>query len=85
MTALNRLIGMERTRIYLVKPTIEKKHYPVVLVIHENCGLNLDAKDVARRLAKTGFLVFAPDVLFPVGGYPSNDDEGRTLQSWLDR
>ena len=70
---------------YLVKPTTEQKNYPVVLVIHENRGLNPYVKDVARRLAKVGFLAFAPDALFSVGGYPGNDDEGRTLQRGLDR
>lgn len=70
---------------YMVKPTSGKSHYPVVLVIHENRGLNPYIKDVARRLAKAGFLALAPDALFPVGGYPGNDDEGRALQKGLDR
>ena len=70
---------------YLVRPTAEKTNYPVVLVIHENRGLNPYVKDVARRLAKAGFLAFAPDALFSVGGYPGNDDEGRSLQRELDR
>jgi len=70
---------------YLVKPTTEKDNYPVVLVIHENRGLNPYVKDVARRLAKVGFLAFAPDALFPVGGYPGNDDQGRSMQRELDR
>jgi carboxymethylenebutenolidase len=70
---------------YLVKPTKEQATYPVVLVIHENRGLNPYVKDVARRLAKAGFLAFAPDALYPVGGYPGNDDEGRTLQRGLER
>jgi carboxymethylenebutenolidase len=58
---------------------------PVVLVIHENRGLNPYVKDVARRLAKAGFIAFAPDALFPLGGYPGNDDEGRSMQRSLDR
>lgn len=70
---------------YLVKPTTEQESFPVVLVIHENRGLNPYVKDVARRLAKAGFLAFAPDALFPVGGYPGNDDEGRTMQRGVDR
>jgi carboxymethylenebutenolidase len=77
--------GYGKGRGYLVKPTIEKANYPVVLVIHENRGLNPYVKDVARRLAKAGFLAFAPDALFPVGGYPGNDDEGRTMQKKLDK
>lgn len=77
--------GHGKGRGYLVKPTTEKANYPVVLVIHENRGLNPYVKDVARRLAKQGFIAFAPDALFPVGGYPGNDDEGRKLQRGLDR
>ena len=69
---------------YLVVPTGSSKA-PAVLVIHENRGLNPYIKDVARRLAKVGFVAFAPDALYPVGGYPGNDDEGRSLQSSLDR
>ncbi|WP_339899403.1 dienelactone hydrolase family protein [uncultured Gilvimarinus sp.] len=70
---------------YLVKPVSDASHYPAVLVIHENRGLNPYIKDVARRLAKAGFLAFAPDALYPVGGYPGNDDEGRALQRELDK
>jgi carboxymethylenebutenolidase len=55
------------------------------LVVHENRGLNPYIKDVARRVAKAGFVAFAPDALHPVGGYPGNDDEGRKLQRSLDR
>jgi len=32
-----------------------------------------------------GFLAFAPDGLWPVGGYPGNDDDGRQLQASLDQ
>jgi carboxymethylenebutenolidase len=59
--------------------------FPVVLVIHENRGLNPYIEDVARRLAVEGFAALAPDGLFPVGGYPGNDDDGRALQSGLDQ
>jgi carboxymethylenebutenolidase len=58
---------------------------PVVLVVHENRGLNPYIEDVARRLAKAGFIAFAPDALFSLGGYPGNDDEGRAMQQSLDR
>ena len=50
-------------------------------MIHENRGLNPYIEDVARRAAVEGFLALAPDGLFPVGGYPGNDDDGRTLQA----
>jgi carboxymethylenebutenolidase len=56
-----------------------------VLVIHENRGLNPYIEDVARRAAVEGFVALAPDGLFPVGGYPGNDDDGRTLQAKLDQ
>ncbi|WP_296282066.1 dienelactone hydrolase family protein [Pseudoxanthomonas sp.] len=59
--------------------------YPVVLVVHENRGLNRYIEDVARRLAVAGFIAFAPDALYPLGGYPGNDDKGRELQATLDR
>ena len=70
---------------YLVTPAGADGPGPVVLVIHENRGLNPYIKDVARRLAKSGFVAFAPDALYPLGGYPGNDDEGRALQSSMDR
>jgi carboxymethylenebutenolidase len=56
-----------------------------VLVVHENRGLNPYVMDVARRLAKAGFVAFAPDALHPSGGYPGNDDDGRAMQAKLDR
>jgi carboxymethylenebutenolidase len=71
-------------RGYLVAPT-GPGPFPAVLVIHENRGLNPYIEDVARRAAVEGFLAFAPDALFPVGGYPGNDDDGRRLQSGLDQ
>lgn len=70
---------------YLVVPTNTQGKLPVVLVVHENRGLNPYVKDVARRLAKAGFIAFAPDVLYPLGGYPGNDDEGRAMQRTMDR
>lgn len=58
--------------------------FPAVVVVHENRGLNPYIEDVARRLAKAGFLALAPDGLSSVGGYPGNDEEGRALQSGVD-
>jgi len=60
---------------YLARPAKGKK-FPVVLVIHENRGLNPYIEDVARRLAKAGFMAFAPDGLTSVGGYPGDDQKG---------
>jgi carboxymethylenebutenolidase len=71
-------------RGYLVQPS-GPGPFPSVLVIHENRGLNPYIEDVARRAATEGFLALAPDGLFPVGGYPGNDDDGRTLQAGLDQ
>jgi carboxymethylenebutenolidase len=71
-------------RGYLVQPS-GKGPFPAVLVIHENRGLNPYIEDVARRAAIEGFVALAPDGLFPVGGYPGNDDDGRTLQAGLDQ
>src|SRR5436190_3985736 len=59
--------------------------FPTVLVVHENRGLNPYVEDVARRAAVAGFLALAPDGLSPGGGYPGNDDDGRTLQAGLDQ
>ena len=77
--------GHGRCQGYLVKPTQVEGRVPAVLVVHENRGLNPYIKDVARRLAKAGFLAFAPDGLFPLGGYPGNDDDGRQMQGSMDR
>lgn len=76
--------GHGEGRGYLVIPTAVKGKAPVVLVVHENRGLNPYIEDVARRVAKAGFVAFAPDALHAKGGYPGNDDEGRALQGSMD-
>ncbi|MCD2423083.1 dienelactone hydrolase family protein [Niabella pedocola] len=58
-----------------------KKKTGGIVVVHENRGLNPYIEDVARRAALEGFIALAPDALTPLGGYPGNDDEGRTLQA----
>jgi carboxymethylenebutenolidase len=73
-----------KMRGYLVQPAGDGP-YPSVVVIHENRGLNPYIEDVARRAAVAGFLALAPDGLSPIGGYPGNDDEGRTMQRRLDQ
>jgi carboxymethylenebutenolidase len=60
---------------YLARPAKGKK-FPAVLVIHENRGLNPYIEDVARRLAKAGYMAFAPDGLTSVGGYPGDEQKG---------
>jgi len=72
-----------RMRGYLVKPAGDGP-FPAVLIIHENRGLNPYIEDVARRVAVEGFLALAPDGLFPIGGYPGNDDDGKVMQRSLD-
>ena len=76
--------GFSKGRGYLVIPTKLNTQAATVLVVHENRGLNPYIEDVARRLAKKGFIAFAPDALFSLGGYPGNDDEGRKMQSLMD-
>ncbi len=76
--------GHGEVRGYLVRPAQASAPLPAVLVVHENRGLNPYIEDVARRLAKAGFLALAPDGLTSVGGYPGNDDRGRELQSSVD-
>ena len=71
-------------RGYLVQPTTDGP-FAAVLVVHENRGLNPYIEDVARRAAAEGFLALAPDGLAPIGGYPGNDDDGRTMQRSLDQ
>ncbi len=73
--------GGGKMRGYLAKPAGLAKKVPGVLVVHENRGLNPYVEDVARRVAVEGFIAFAPDALAPLGGYPGNDEEGKTLQA----
>lgn len=77
--------GYGRGRGYFVKPAGATEPLPAVLVIHENRGLNPHIEDIARRLALDNFVAFAPDALFPLGGYPGTEDEARTLFRDLDR
>jgi carboxymethylenebutenolidase len=71
-------------RGYFARPATIEHKLPGIVVIHENRGLNPYIEDVARRLAVAGFIAFAPDALTPLGGYPGNDDDGRTLQRQRD-
>lgn len=77
--------GHGEVKAYMVTPSNVDYALPAVLVIHENRGLNPYIKDVARRVAKAGFLALAPDGLTSVGGYPGNDNDGRKLQRSVDR
>jgi carboxymethylenebutenolidase len=68
---------------YVARPK-KKKKYPVVMVIHENRGLNPHIEDVTRRLALEGFLAIAPDALSAQGGTPADADKARELFGKLD-
>lgn len=76
--------GNGQVRAYLVKPAKAEGKPPAIVVVHENRGLNPYIEDVARRLAKAGFVALAPDGLTSQGGYPGNDDKGRELQQKVD-
>ena len=66
---------------YLVRPAKAKGKLAGIVVVHENRGLNPHIRDVVRRAAKAGYVAFGPDALYPLGGYPGNDDDGRALQA----
>ena len=77
--------GYGKLRGYLVRPASFKGKLPTVLVVHENRGLNPHTEDIARRLALDNFIAFAPDALFPLGGYPGDEDKARALFAQLDQ
>lgn len=77
--------GSGTMRGYFVHPANAAGKLPGILVIHENRGLNPHIEDIARRLALDNFIAFAPDALFPLGGYPGDEDTARTLFQKLDQ
>jgi carboxymethylenebutenolidase len=77
--------GYGKMRGYLAQPAKAAGKLPSVLVIHENRGLNPHIEDIARRLAIDNFVAFAPDALFPLGGYPGDEDKARELFPKLDQ
>jgi carboxymethylenebutenolidase len=75
----------------LARPATGDK-FPVVVVVHENRGLNPYIEDVVRRLAVSGFMALGPDAIWPLGGYPNVDKYGAEadekalgMQKQLDR
>lgn len=76
--------GNGTVRGYFVRPAKAEGKLPAVVVVHENRGLNPYIEDVARRLAKAGFIALAPDGLTSKGGYPGNDEKGVELQKQVD-
>jgi carboxymethylenebutenolidase len=77
--------GNGRMRGYLAKPANAPAKLPVILVIHENRGLNPHIEDIARRVALDNYVALAPDALFPAGGYPGDEDKARELFRTLDQ
>lgn len=77
--------GSGTMRGYLARPAAATGKLPGVLVVHENRGLNPHIEDIARRLALDNFMAFAPDALFPLGGYPGDEDKARELFAKLDQ
>jgi carboxymethylenebutenolidase len=77
--------GYGKVRGYLAKPAKAQGKLPLVLVVHENRGLNPHIEDIARRLALDNFIALAPDALFPLGGYPGDEDKARELFPKLDQ
>jgi carboxymethylenebutenolidase len=77
--------GYGKMRGYLARPATATGKLPGILVVHENRGLNPHIEDVARRLALENFMAFAPDALFPLGGYPGDEDKARELFPKLDQ
>ncbi len=77
--------GYGKMRGYLARPAKATGKLPAILVIHENRGLNPHIEDITRRLALENFMAFAPDALFPLGGYPGTEDDARALFPKLDQ
>ncbi len=77
--------GAGKMQGQLSRPVKGKGKLPGIVVVHENRGLNPYIADVGRRAALEGFISISPDALFPLGGYPGNDDDGREMQRKRDR
>ncbi|MCC6931216.1 MAG: dienelactone hydrolase family protein [Gemmatimonadaceae bacterium] len=71
--------GNGTIKAYVCRPANATGKLPAIVVVHENRGLNPHIEDIARRLALDGFVAFAPDALFPLGGYPGDEDKAREL------
>ncbi len=77
--------GYGKIKAYVTRPADATKSLPVVLVAHENRGLNPHIEDIARRLALDNFIAIAPDALTPLGGYPGDEDKARETFAKLDQ
>jgi carboxymethylenebutenolidase len=77
--------GYGKVHGYLAEPANARGKLPTILVVHENRGLNPHIEDIARRVALDGYVAFAPDALYPLGGYPGDEDKARELFPKLDQ
>jgi len=77
--------GYGKLRGYMAQPANAKGKLPTILVVHENRGLNPHIEDIARRVALEGYIAFAPDALFPLGGYPGDEEKARALFQKLEQ
>ena len=77
--------GSGTMRGYLARPADAAGKLPAIVVVHENRGLNPHIEDIARRIALDNYMAFAPDALFPLGGYPGDEDKARELFRTLDQ
>jgi carboxymethylenebutenolidase len=76
--------GHGKIAALVARPANASAALPVVLVVHENRGLNPHIEDIARRLAVDNFIAVAPDALSPSGGYPGDEDKARGAFDKLD-
>ena len=77
--------GHSKINALVARPANASGALPVVLVIHENRGLNPHIEDIARRLAVDNFIAVAPDLLTSVGGYPGDEDKARDAFAKIDQ
>ena len=76
--------GHGKINALVARPAQAAGALPVVLVIHENRGLNPHIEDIARRLAVDNFIAVAPDLLTTSGGYPGDEDKARDAFAKID-
>lgn len=77
--------GHGKINALVARPANAAGALPVVLVIHENRGLNPHIEDIARRLAVDNFIAVAPDLLTSVGSYPGDEDKAREAFAKIDQ
>ena len=56
-------VGGQELQSFLVYPEVSDK-VPVVILIHENRGLNDWARSMADQIAAMGYIIFASDLLY---------------------